>query len=180
MKSTRPIVEKLISLRLKDILRFIPRDNNPHTVYQLDNYGWKYPGKVLLKTHSRTITYDSAIPNASSSTEQPPGRWPVIVCACGRYVKALYFRHGRYSCRKCCGATYLSERKSHLQAKLWQSAKLRIRLNGMPIEYPLPHRPKGMHKRTYYHICDRIVSLEAKARKARYRRIDTQAIAYHL
>jgi hypothetical protein len=179
--SNRPIIERLPYLAIRDIAKLIPR-HNPDIQTNPDAYGWRYPGKVMLSRDSIRISDAAIVPQCFSAWIRTGfGKHrPLIICHCRRKAQILYFYQGRYACRHCHKATYLSERVSHLQGKLWQSARLRIALNGLPNEYALPRKPRGQHRKTYQRVTDQIAHLEAKARKARKREIDTRCIAYHL
>ena len=181
--SNRPLVERLPHIAIKDIAKVIPR-NNPNAVYQLDSFGLRYPGKVMLSTHSIKITDAAIVPQCFRIVWFKTGgkrQQPVIVCSCRRNTKILYYYQGRYACRYCHGpADYVSQRLSKSRRKLWQAARLRLQLNGLPSDYKLPARPRGRHRKQYLQVVDRIAHLEAKARKARKREFDTRLYAYHL
>jgi hypothetical protein len=182
LRSNRPIVERLPHIAIKDIAKLIPR-HNPNITVNPDAYGWRYPGKVLLSTHSIKII-DAAIISqcfrlAWIKTGMGKQR-PLIVCQCRRNTQILFYHHGRYACRFCHKADYLCQRISKARTRLWQAARLRIELNGSPNDYKLPPRPRGRHHKTYVRLRDRIASLELKGRRARRREIDSRYIAYHL
>ena len=180
--SNRPIIERLPYLAIRDIAKLIPR-HNPYIQTNPDAYGWRYPGKVMLSTHSIKISDAAIVPQLFKLKWVRTGFGkprPLIMCQCHRNTQILYFHHGRYACRHCHKATYLSERVSHLQAKLWQAARLRIQLNGLPNEYRIPPRPRGQRRKTYFRLSDRIAQLEAKAHKARKRDIDPRLFSYHV
>ena len=180
--SNRPIIERLPYLAIRDIAKLIPR-HNPDIRTNPDAYHWRYPGKVMLSMHNIKITDAAIVPQCF------PLKWvktgfgrprPLIVCQCRRNTQVLYFCQGRYACRYCHNATYLSKRTSHLQERLWQAARRRIEINSLPDDYKLPPRPKGMHVKKYLALCDKIAKLEAGARKARKRGFDPRLFAYHL
>ena len=104
----------------------------------------------------------------------------MIVCSCRINTKMLYFDQGRYVCSHCHKAEYQSQHLSKARTRLWQAARLRIRLNGSPNDYKLPPRPRGRHRKRYLRLSDRIASLEQRARRARKRSFDTKLFAYHL
>jgi hypothetical protein len=180
--SSRPIVERLPCIRLKDICKLIPR-HDPNLTCNPDAYGWRYQGKVLLSTHSIKITDAAIVPQCFRIAWFKTGKGghqPVIVCSCRRNAKVLYYYQGRYACRRCHKADYLCQRVSKGRQRLWQAARLRIELNGSPDDYKLPPRPRGRHRKRYLRLTDRIASLEQRARKARKREFDTRLYAYHL
>jgi hypothetical protein len=180
--STRPIIERLPHIAIKDIAKLIPR-HNPHLTVNPDAYGWRYPGKVLLSTHSIKITDAAIVPQCYRLAWIKTGmgkQRPLIVCQCRRNTQRLYFHRGRYACRHCHKAEYLCQHLSKARNKLWQAARLRIELNGSPDRYAIPPRPRGKHRKTYLRLRDRIEHLDLKARKARKREIDSRYFAYHL
>ena len=180
--STRPIIERLPHIAIKDIAKLIPR-HNPHLTVNPDAYGWRYPGKVLLSAHSMKITDAAIVPQCFRFAWIKTGMGkprPLIVCQCRRTVQILYFYQGRYACRRCHRAEYQSQHLSKARTRLWQSARLRLQLNGLPTDYKIPPKPRGQHRKTYLRLYDRISQLEAKARKARKREIDIKLYAYHL
>jgi hypothetical protein len=182
LRSNRPIVERLPHLAIKDIAKLIPR-HNPNITVNPDAYGWRYPGKVLLSTHSIKITDAAIIPQCFRLAWIKTGmgkQRPLIVCQCRRNTQILFYHHGRYACRFCHKADYLCQRISKARTRLWQAARLRLQLNGSPNDYKLPPRPRGRHRKTYVRLRDRIASLELKGRRARRREIDARFYAYHL
>jgi hypothetical protein len=180
-RSNRPIIERLPCLRLRDIVSLIPRD--PNAVYNLDTYGLRYPGKVSITAHSIKITDAAIVPQCFRLEWIKSFRGqkrPLIVCQCRRKAKVLYHYQGRYACRRCHNAEYQSQHLSKARQRLWKAARLRIELNGAPNDYQLPSRPRYRHRKRYLRLTDCIVSLEAQARKAKKREIDTRLYAYHL
>jgi hypothetical protein len=180
--SIRPMVERLPYIAIRDIAKLIPH-HNPHAVYQLDSFGLRYPGKVMLSTHSIKVTDAGIIPQCFRLAWIKTGmgkQRPLIVCQCRRNAQILYFHQGRYACRRCHRAEYQSQHLSKARNRLWQAARLRIELNGLPSDYKLPPRPKGQRRKTYLRLTDRISQLELQARNARKREIDTSLYAYHL
>jgi hypothetical protein len=179
--STRPIIERLPHIAIKDIAKLIPR-HNPHLTINPDTYGWRYPGKVRLSLNGIKISDAAIVPQffrfAWIKTGMGKQR-PLIVCQCRRKAQILYFHNGRYACRRCLKAEYLCQHLSKARNKLWQAARLRLQLNGLPSDYKLPARPRGRHRKRYLRLTDRIASLEQKARKARKREFDTRTFAYH-
>jgi hypothetical protein len=180
--STRPIIERLPHIAIKDIAKLIPR-HNPHLTVNPDAYGWRYPGKVLLSTHSIKITDAAIVPQCFRLAWIKTGmgkQRPLIVCQCRRNTKTLYYYHGRYACRHCHRADYLCQHLSAGRKRIWKASRLRLQLNGSPNDYALPKRPKGKRRKHYFKIIDRIANLEQKAHKLRNRTIDTRYFAYHI
>jgi hypothetical protein len=180
--SSRPIIERLPCIRLKDICQLIPR-RDPHITVNPDAYGWRYPGKVTLSSDSIKISDAAIVPQCFRLAWFKTGKGknqPVIVCSCRRNTKILFFYHGRYACRHCHKADYQSQRLSKSRRRLWKAGRLRLELDGLPSDYRLPPKPRGRHRKRYLQLCDEIAHLEAKARKAKKRDFDTRLYAYHL
>jgi hypothetical protein len=180
--SNRPLVERLPYIAIRDIAQLIPR-RDPNLSINPDAYSWRYPEKVLLSTHSIKITDAGIVPQCFRLVWFKTGKGrhqPVIVCSCRKNTKILYFYNGRYACRRCHKAGHLCQRLSKGRSRLWQAARIRLRLNGLATDYKLPPKPRGRHRKQYLQAVDRIVHLEAKARKARKREFDTRLFAYHL
>jgi hypothetical protein len=181
--SSRPTIERLPYIAIRDLVDKIPRDN-PHAVYQLDSFGLRYGGaKVLLSVNGIKITDAAIVPQCFRLEWIKSFRGqkrPLIVCQCRRKAKMLYFHQGRYACRRCHNAEYFGQHISKSRNKLWKAARLRIELNGAPNDYKLPPRPRGRHRKRYLQLTDHIASLEQQARKARKREIDVRLYAYHL
>ena len=92
------------------------------------------------------------------------GARPFFLCpGCGRRVRFLYQRWGRFRCRYCARLNYRSQQENrdglatyHKAVKLLRGP---FRLNGdqlpVPMDLPgfIPPRPKGMHWRTYSRLC---------------------------
>jgi hypothetical protein len=180
-RSTRPLVERLPCIRLKDICKLIPR-HNPNLTCNPDAYRWRYPGKVLLSAHGLKITEHGA-PQLFKFTWTRIGLGKQrleIVCQCRRNTKILYYYHGRYGCRFCHKADYLCQHLSAGRKRIWKASRLRLQLNGLPTDYALPKRPKGKNRKHYLQAIDKIASLEQKAHKLRNRTIDPTYFAYHI
>jgi hypothetical protein len=72
---------------------------------------------------------------------------------CGRRVAKLYMRDEvSFACRQCCGLGYASQLEIPRHRAISQAQKIRMRLGGASANLlePLPQRPRGMHRRTYY------------------------------
>jgi hypothetical protein len=182
--SSRPIIERLPHIGIKDIVDKIRRDN-PHAVYCLDSFGLRFGGgRVRVCNYALEVTptngYKQVFRTKWVKTYFGRHR-PLFVCSCCRLNYQILFEyHGRWACRRCHKAEYLSQHLCSTRQKLWQAARLRIQLNGLPTDYKLPPRPRGRHRKRYLRLTDRIASLEQKARKARKREFDTRTFAYHL
>jgi hypothetical protein len=174
--SNRPIVERLPHIAIKDIAKVNPR-NNPNAVYCLDSFGLRYGGsKVSVSAYNLKIDHQQfRIKWIRAGFGRPR---PLIVCSCGRALQLLYEYYGRWACRRCLKATYLSERISHSRQRLWKAAKLRLKNGGTPTESL--KRPRYKHRKTYQRVQDQIHYLEMKARKARNKQFDVRLFAYHL
>ncbi len=80
------------------------------------------------------------------------GGWrPWLVCPCGRRVGVLYFKGKEYRCRKCCGLAYTSQNETADIRAIRRAHKIRRLLGGQANSFlPFPHKPKGMHWKTYW------------------------------
>ena len=181
-RSTRPIVERLSHIGIRDIIDKIPR-RDPNAVYCLDAFGLRFGGARV-----RVCNYALEITNTSGLKQVFAIKWikthfgrprPTIKCSsCKMNYQILYEYYGRWACRRCLKATYLSERVSHSRQKLWKATKLRLKNGGTPTESL--KRPRGRHRKQYQRIQDQIHQLEMKARKAYKREFDSRYFAYHL
>jgi hypothetical protein len=179
--SNRPIIEKLSHIGISDIAKVIPR--NPNEIYCLDSFGLRYGGAKV-----RVCNYVLEITNTTGYKQVFRIKWiktyfgrhrPLLVCNdCKRNYQILYEYYGRWACRRCLKATYLSERVSHHQQRRWKAARLRLKNGGTPTESL--RRPRYKHRNTYQRIQDQIHYLEMKARKARNKQFDVKLLAYHL
>jgi hypothetical protein len=96
---------------------------------------------------------------------------------CGQRVAILY-RCGApvFGCRQCCGLAYASQREIPRHRAIRRAQKIRIRLGGTAnLLEPLPERPGGMHRRTFYRLFnkaaeaqERSQALELKYLRRRY------------
>jgi hypothetical protein len=180
--SNRPIVERLPHIAIKDIAKVIPR-NNSNAVYCLDSFGLRYPGKVMLSTNGIKITDAAIVPQffrfAWVRTAGKPR--PLIVCQCRRKAQILYFYGGRYACKHCHRAQYVSERQSKAGRKLWKAAKKRIEIDSFPSRfYSLSSKPKGKHHKKYARLVAEIQHLEQQTKHSRIKDFDIKSLAYHL
>lgn len=82
------------------------------------------------------------------------GRRPWWSCpSCGRRVALLYSGWGRYSCRRCFGLAYRSQRETDSDLAARRARAIRARL-GWPLgllEMP-GGKPRGMHQKTYLRL----------------------------
>jgi hypothetical protein len=183
LRSNRPIVERLPHLAIKDIAKLIPR-HNPNITVNPDAYGWRYPGKVLLSTHSINITDAAIIPQCFRLAWIKTGmgkRRPLIVCSCRRKAQVLYYYQGRYACKHCHRAQYVSERQSKAGRKLWKAVKKRIEIDSIPSRFhSLSPKAKGKHRKKYARLVAEIQHLEQQAKHSRVKDFDIKALAYHL
>jgi hypothetical protein len=180
--STRPIIERLQHIAIKDIAKLIPR-HNPHLTVNPDTYGWRYPGKVMLSMNGIKITDAAIVPQffrlAWVRTAGKPR--PLIVCQCRRKAQILYFYSGRYACKRCHRAQHVSERQSKAGRKLWKAAKKRIEIDSIPSRFHgLSPKAKGRHSKKYARLVAEIQHLEQQAKHSRIKDFDIKALAYHL
>jgi hypothetical protein len=181
--STRPIIERLPHIAIKDIAKVIPR-NSPNSVYCLDSFGLRYPGKVMLSINGIKIENAAIVPQFFRFDWARTGRGkhrPLIVCQCRRKAQILYFYSGRYACKHCHRAQYVSERQSKAGRQLWKAAKKRIEIDSFPSRFhSLSSKPKGKHHKKYARLVAEIQHLEQQAKHARIKDFDIKALAHHL
>lgn len=80
---------------------------------------------------------------------------------CYKRVAILYGAGKYFLCRHCHDLTYDSCNTSPLQRIFDRANKLKESLGGHAgLSYPIPDRPKGMHRTTYNRILDEIYRLE--------------------
>jgi hypothetical protein len=180
--SSRPIVERLPYIRIGDIASLIPR-HDPNLTCNPDAYNWRYPGKVILSMNGIKITDAAIVPQffrfAWVRTAGKPR--PLIVCQCRRKAQILYFYGGRYACKHCHRAQYVSERQSKAGRELWKAAKKRIEIDSFPSRfYDLSPKAKGRHHKKYARLVAEIQHLEQQAKQSRIKDFDIKALAYHL
>lgn len=85
------------------------------------------------------------------------GERPWLLCpreGCGRRVAILYCGVGPF-CRRCLGLAYPSQRESASLRAHRRAGRIRHRLEGRCDSFsdPLPVRPKGMHRQTFFRLC---------------------------
>ncbi len=80
---------------------------------------------------------------------------------CGRRAAVLYrpVHTQHYGCRQCRKRVYESQRENRLYRALRRARRARKRLGGQPHE-PIPDRPKGMWRETYYRLREEIEDAE--------------------
>jgi len=74
--------------------------------------------------------------------------------SCDRRCEVLYLRFNRFACRKCNRATYSSQIGGPLDRLSHKLHKHRKQIEG--------GRPKGMHRRTWDRLCERVNDLETE------------------
>lgn len=80
---------------------------------------------------------------------------------CWKRVAILYGTGKYFFCRHCYQLTYDSCNTSDLQRIFDKANKLKKKLGGHAgLSYPIPNRPKGMHRSTYIRIVAKIYQLE--------------------
>ena len=181
--SNRPIIERLPYIRIGDIASLIPR-HDPNLTCNPDAYGWRYPGKVMLSMNGIKIADAAIVPQYFRFAWARTGRGkhrPLIVCQCRRKAQVLYFHNGRYACKHCHRAQYVSERQSKAGRQLWKAAKKRIEIDSFPSRFhSLSSKPKGKHRKKYARLVAEIQHLEQQAKHSRIKDLDIKALAYHL
>jgi hypothetical protein len=181
--STRPLVERLPNIRLKHICGLIPR-RDPNLTVNPDCYNWRYPGKILVSVNGIKIMDAAIVPQFFRFAWVKTGagkQRPVIVCQCRRNAQILYFHNGRYACKHCHRAQYISERQSKAGRKLWKAAKKRIEIDSVPSHrHSISPKAKGRHSKKYARLVAEIQHLEQQAKHSRIKDFDIKSLAYHL
>jgi hypothetical protein len=129
-------------------------------------YSWTRAGEPLAAIDVRTEA-DAVVLTFKGSNEWRPagqrvalvstrchlgGARPWFRCPCGRRVAKLYRRDAPvFACRQCCGLAYASQREIPRHRAILRAQRLKMRLGGSAnLLDPLPERPRGMHRQTYY------------------------------
>ena len=85
------------------------------------------------------------------------GQRPFFHCPdCTRRVLQLYGL-GRYHCRHCHVLCYPSQRECDSDRAQRRANRIRVELGGEPGWQNIPSRPKGMHRRTYDRLINKII-----------------------
>ena len=75
--------------------------------------------------------------------------------ACGRRVAFLYGPGRYFLCRHCYSLVYESQRENAMYWALSKAHAIQERLGGSAnMTKPFPKKPKGMHHRTYWRLCE--------------------------
>lgn len=180
--SNRPLIERMPFIAIRDIADLIPTDD-PFAQVNPDFHGWRYPGKVLLTARSINTT-DAGAPQLFLLKWVRTGKGkprPLIICQCRRSTQFLYHHNGRYACKRCHRAHYLSQRQSKAGRKLWKAAKKRIEINAIPRPFDsIPPISRYKHRKRYAQLVEQIQQLEAQARHSTIKGFDIRTLAYHL
>jgi hypothetical protein len=96
------------------------------------------------------------------------GTRPWLKCPkCDRRVSKIHLIGTMFLCRHCYNLAYESQRTSNVIRSLRKAKVIRQRLGGsMSIFEPIPSKPKGMHRETYWRKCKEIEVTELKMWKA--------------
>jgi hypothetical protein len=84
---------------------------------------------------------------------------------CGRPVAKLYLHKTPvFACRQCCGLAYASQREIPRHRAIRRAQKLRMQLAGSAnLAEPLPERPRGMHRRTFYKLFNKAAEAQERS-----------------
>ena len=89
------------------------------------------------------------------------GQRPFFHCPnCTRRVLHLY-GFNQYLCRHCHGLCYPSQRECDSDRAQRRANRIRVELGGEPGWQNIPSRPKGMHRRTYDRLINKIIVADA-------------------
>lgn len=110
--------------------------------------------------------YPDALTQIIELYDQPRkvgGRATLFRCPrCSSVRQHLYLLHNRFVCRKCAGLTYLVQREREVDRAFRRWDKVSEELGGVSWEGCFGQkRPKGMHKRRYEELCQRLWAEEA-------------------
>lgn len=129
----------------------------------LSNFGDK-----LFVSDATTVgsRYPDALAQDIMLYEQPRkvgGRATLFRCPrCGTVRQHLYLQHNRFICRKCAGLTYKVQREREVDRAFRRWDRVSEELGGVSWEgWCDLSRPKGMHKRRYDDLCERLWVEEA-------------------
>lgn len=83
---------------------------------------------------------------------------------CHRRVTKIYWYGNQFRCRQCTALSYRSQSESQFSRNLRRGNRIRIRLGGSRSALdPIPIRPKGMWRRTYFRLFDECRQAEDSA-----------------
>ena len=94
-------------------------------------------------------------------------RWWFRCPGCGRRSAKLHLPPGasRFACRPCQGLYHQVQRESAVWQALRRAQKLRVRIGGDGSEGHYP-RPRGMHRRRYERMLQKVVAADAEVDRA--------------
>jgi hypothetical protein len=180
----RPIVEQLPYININDLRQAIPRDystniySNPFRYPQIRHMRLSYRSIEIVDHQDRSQVFGIAW----ISTYFGKNRAIFVCSSCRGGAIRLFSKDGNYACRFCHRAQYLSQKQKTASRKRLAACKLRLELGSWPdIHELMPSRPKWARRRTYERIRHRIQSLEAEAKRTRFRKeIDIRTFSYHV
>ena len=83
---------------------------------------------------------------------------------CGRRVAVLYGAGKYFLCRNCHNLSYASQQESKADRLSRKVDKIKVRLGGSKgLFNPIPPKPKGMHRLTYWRLCMKAYNAEKQA-----------------
>jgi hypothetical protein len=141
---------------------------------------WSSNGMKLLELSALTIGNTLELRDATAEGSRYPdalaqaielfcqsrkvgGEVTVFLCPrCGTPRQHLYLKRNRFICRKCAGLTYRVQREREVDRAFRRWNKVSLQLGGVSWESCCgQNRPKGMHKRRYAALCERLWAEES-------------------
>ncbi|CAM5319817.1 hypothetical protein ECAE60S_00751 [Eoetvoesiella caeni] len=93
------------------------------------------------------------------------GKRLTLLCpyCCARLGYVLYHRGGAYRCRRCAGLSYPSQQENVYLRSVSRANRVRAKIDpGNTVMFPIPVKPKGMHKKTYQRLIAQVICNEGE------------------
>jgi hypothetical protein len=138
---------------------------------------WSGYGQIICQSFAWELVLHS--PPGEFSTKDCPGQQRInlfrprcryggsrtwFVCPCGRTVAILYWVDDLFACRRCHNLAYRSQgMDAHLRNVVKRQAIRKKLGGGSDLTEPLPARPRGMRRRTYWRLQAQALALEQRS-----------------